>query len=85
MEQIENIKRFNWENKIEVSLTLWELQMIRDAIGGASEQLLKGSFQEAMHDGKENPNVSSPYGTYNSYPSYKDLKKILKENGGVTA
>ena len=75
MEQI-----FNWENKIEVSLTLWELQMIRDALAISNDHELRENFNKNNKYNLNNPYLNK---SINSMELYSDLETILKKNGGV--
>lgn len=78
MEQIGKEVKVDWDKEIGIKLTLWELQMIRDAFGATSHDIRKGSFV------RNSTNVvSNPYETYRGHNLYLELEKVLKENGGV--
>lgn len=81
MEQINKQETSIWDKSIELKLSLWELQMLRDAFGATNEKERSERFELNY----SNERLKSPYylNEYNSTELYGNLNLIVKENGGI--
>lgn len=67
----------NWDKEIEISVSVRELQIIRDCVAGTSYKIL--------HDGhKFDFDNEPPYNDDNVMNLYNETETILKEQGGKT-
>ena len=66
-----------WDKEIDITLTVRELQMIRDCVA-------KSSYSNIVCDYKNRFNVEPQYSGSDIYTLYMQAQKILKEEGGYT-
>lgn len=73
----EETSEINWDKKVTLELSLWELQMIKDSIGSSYSGDTSDFFNELSSE------VICPYKNGEDTIVYQTLKEIVERNGGI--
>lgn len=67
-----------WDKEINITLTIRELQMIRDCVAKSSYSNITNNYNTTF-------NREPPYKDYNLDDLYNQVQEILERKGGYTA
>lgn len=76
MKLLTEVTTTKWDKKIQLELTLRELQIIRDSIGATSHCMRSEYWDDDFKD--------CPYNSEQGSSLFDDVNYILEEQGGVT-
>ena len=66
-----------WDKKIQLELSLRELQIIRDAMGATNHEIRRNIWDEVF------TSEDCPYNSEQGTSLFNDINYILKNQGGV--